>query len=104
MEEREKRPLDGPELGPIVERVVPILVRTLKIPGEELLANADMRILENRQDPEEDTLGASSIQALRAKNAVEEAYGFKVPDDQLAAYRSLRTIVERIELETGPTT
>jgi len=88
-----------PLTGPVVDALLPILSKTLRIRPDELLANPDTRILENRDDPDEETLGASSLQSLRAKNAVEERFGFKVPESELRAYRSLRTIVDRVEEE-----
>lgn len=101
-------PLPGevkPMEGPIVAALLPVLARTLRIKPDELMANPDTRILENKHDPEEETLGASSLQSLRAKNAVEEMFGFKVSDSELGSYRSLRTIVERVgqELEARET-
>lgn len=90
---------EGPLSGPVVDALLPILSRTLRIKPDELLANPDTRILENRNDPEDPTLGASSLQSLRAKNAVEEKFRFKVPESELNTYRSLRTIVQRVEAE-----
>lgn len=84
---------------PILVTLVPILVKALKMKPKELLANPEMRIVEDREDPEVDTLGASSLQSLKAKGAVEQTFGFVVPENEQSDLRSLRRIVERIARE-----
>lgn len=87
------RPMSEAVLG----RLLPVLRQTLKMRPDELLANPDTRIVENRKDPDEETLGASSLQALRAANAVETTFGFKVPPEEIATFRTLRSIAHKIE-------
>lgn len=90
---------EDPVRTQILGRLVPILVKTMRLKPGDLLENPTVSLVENKQDPNEDTLGASSLQGLRAKNAVEREWGFKVPDDQLETFLNLDSIVDRIAVE-----
>ena len=88
-----------PLQGPIVEELLGILPKKLQLAPEDLLGYPDTRILENNEDPDDETLGASSLQALRAMNAVEERWGFTVDLSELSSFRTFRSIVDRVEAE-----
>lgn len=90
------RPLESQK--PILGVLLPVLEATLDIPQDELMKFAETRILADKTGKEE-TLDASSLQSLRAKNAVELLWGITVPESQMATYRSVRTITERLEAE-----
>lgn len=83
--------------GPLVEELLMILPKPLGLAPEDLLDNPDVRILEDKKDPDAETLGTSSLQALRAMNAVETKYGFQIPQEELASFRTFRSIVAKVE-------
>lgn len=71
---------------PVHEKIASILTTTLDIAPEKLRPEADLR----------HDLGLDSFAAVELSFALDEAYGIKVADDDMASVKTVADLVEAV--------
>ena len=75
----------------VFEKVRDIIVDTISCDAEEVTMEASLA----------DDLGADSLDAVELNMAFEDAFGIKIPDEELAQLKTVGDIVKCIEEKTG---
>jgi len=78
----------------LTQQVQALLVSQLSLPEDKVRPDADLR----------HDLGLDSFAAVELAFAVEEQYGIKVADDELAAIKTVGDLVEAVRRRVAPPT